>query len=130
MNRRPFLWPLLLLCALAVPALADDKAAPVLGLIVKAKPASGAQREAPAAARNRVAAIAQRQGVGYHELRETALGAHVLAPGRPMSRAEAMAQARRLLADPDVDYVAANTLERRLAVPNDQYYALQWWLQP
>jgi serine protease len=129
MNRRPFLWPLLLLCALAVPALADDTAAPVLGLIVKAKPPSGAQREAPAAARNRVAAIAQRQGVGYHELRETALGAHVLAPGRPMSRAEAMAQARRLLADPDVDYVAANTLERRLAVPNDQYYALQWWLQ-
>jgi serine protease len=128
MNRRTVLWPALpLLAALAVPAAARDDA-PVLGLILKTKAVAGV-REAPQAARDRVALIAQRRGVGYHQLRETALGAHVLNPGRLLSRTEAEAQARRLLADPDVEYVAANTLERRLAVPNDTDYALQWWLQ-
>jgi serine protease len=126
MNRRTLLWPLLLSGACAAPVWAADTT-PVLGLIVKTRSAS-AQREAPQAALNRVAAIAQRHGVGYHQLRETALGAHLLTQAHPMSRAQALEQARRLLADPDVEYVAANTLERRQAVPNDPDHALQWWL--
>jgi len=126
MNRRTVSWTILpLLAALAAPVLASDDG-PVIGLIVKTKPAA---LEAPQAALNRVAQIAQRRGVGYHQLRQTALGAHVLSAGRLLSREEAQAQARRLLADPDVEYVAANTLERRQATPNDPAYVLQWWLQ-
>jgi serine protease len=129
MNRRTASWTILpLLAALAAPALASDDA-PVLGLIVKTKTASAGAVQAQGGALNRVALIAQRRGVGYHQLRETALGAHVLTAGRLLSRQEAQAQARRLLEDPDVEYVAANTLERRQAVPNDPRYGEQWWLQ-
>jgi serine protease len=129
MNRRTASWTMLpLLAALAMPVFASDEG-PVLGLIVKTKPAAGIL-EAPQAALNRVALIAQRRGVGYHQVRQTALGAHVLSAGRALSREEARAQAQRLLADPDVEYVAANTLERRQATPNDPAYEpLQWWLQ-
>jgi serine protease len=129
MNRRTASWKILpLLAALAAPVLAADDG-PVLGLIVKTKPAAAGALQSPGAALNRVALIAQRRGVGYHQVRETALGAHVLSAGRPLSRQEAQDQARRLLEDPDVEYVAANTLERRQAVPNDPGYAQQWWLQ-
>jgi serine protease len=66
--------------------------------------------------------------VGYHALRPTALGAHLLRPVQAMRRDEAERLAKRLLADPEVEYVAADTLERPLAAPNDPSYPLQWWL--
>lgn len=113
-----------------------------MGLIVKlkdAKPQSVVRRaasrvpsEAAPQLRMHMADVARRKRVSYLVHRPTAFAASVIHAGFPVPVAEARAQAERLRADPDVEWVIVNEIERPAAVPapNDTNYNLQTWLQP
>lgn len=120
-------------------ARADEAARPrmALGLIVKlkeAKPASVVRFKASTVPsdgafkqRQRIADATRRKRVSYLVQRPTAFGAQVIHPGYAVSWAEANAQAQRLRADPDVEWVVVNELVKRQALgtndlPNDPGY--------
>lgn len=116
----------LLLCGAS--AWADDAAQPrmALGLIVKlkeAKPASVVRFKASAlpsdgafGQRQRIVDVARRKRVSYLVQRPTAFGAQVIHPGYAVSWADANAQAQRLRADPDVEWVMVNEIVKRQAL--------------
>ena len=130
---------------------ADEGALPVpprmaMGLIVKlkdAKPQSVVRLKASAlpsdgfsAQRQRMADAARRKRVSFLVTRQTAFGASVIHPGHAISVVEARAQAQRLRADPDVEWVVVNEIVRkqsitRAYVPVDPLLttASQTWLQ-
>jgi len=132
-------------------AWADD-AAPrmALGVIVKLKSstaqptsvirlqATSRDEEGSTRARSRLAALSARRHVGYTVQKPTAFAAHVIHSGSVMPYAQAQAQAARLRADPDVEWVvvnevlqAASATTTALAVDpsQDPGYPQQTWLQ-
>lgn len=112
-----------------------------LGLIVKlkeSKPQSVVRFKASAlpsdgfsGQRQRIADVARRKRISYLVQRPTAYGAQVIHPGYAMPLADVEAQAQRLRADPDVEWVVVNEVVKRQAVsaPTDPGYAGQTWLQ-
>lgn len=111
-----------------------------LGLLVKLKDAPS--HEQAAALGTTKAGTERLQGV----MRASGLSALKISPnGRAaqrvdfdhvLSAGEAAAMASRLRAQPEVEWVVTNDLERRLALPNDPRFPKtagttgQWWLQP
>lgn len=69
-------------------------------------------------------------GVREPQWRPVGRDQQVLDFGRTLSRAEAARLAERLQQRPDVDWVAPNTMERRLQISDDPLSAQQWWLRP
>jgi serine protease len=59
-------------------------------------------------------------------IRRLAVGADVVSVGRGLDRAEAETLMRELAADPDVEYVEVDRLNKPFAVPNDTRYSEQW----
>ncbi len=59
-------------------------------------------------------------------LRRTALGADVVKAGRKLDRAEAESLMRQLAADPNVEYVEVDKLNKIVLTPNDTNYSQQW----
>jgi serine protease len=120
-----------------------------LGLIVKLKDskpnsvvrlqASAMPTDTPQRMRTRLAAAAQRKHIPYLIQKPTAFAAQVIHSGHPVAWAEAQAQAVRLRADPDVEWVQVNTLEQPASltgytaqtVPSavtGTWEEQQWWL--
>ncbi|MDO9005915.1 MAG: S8 family serine peptidase [Aquabacterium sp.] len=97
-----------------------------MGLIVKlkdAKPPSVVRLKASAVPsdgfsgqRQRIADVARRKRVSYLVQRPTAFGAQVIHAGHPVTWVEATAQAQRLRADPDVEWVLVNEIVKRHAL--------------
>ncbi|MDI1260560.1 S8 family serine peptidase [Aquabacterium sp.] len=109
--------------------LKDAKPASVVRLKASAVPSDGAPRQ-----RQRMADAARRKRVSFLVSRETAFGATVIHPGYPISLSQAKAEAERMRADPDVEWVVVNEIVRKQAVyipagplPST---ASQSWLQP
>ncbi|RZL04023.1 MAG: hypothetical protein EOP36_02485 [Rubrivivax sp.] len=104
----------------------DSSPRMALGLIVKlkeAKPASVVRLKASSVPsdgffkqRQRIADAARRKRVSYLVQRPTAFGAQVIHTGSAVSWAEANAQAQRLRADPDVEWVVVNEIVKRQAL--------------
>jgi serine protease len=63
-------------------------------------------------------------------MRPSGRDTYVLDFGRLLSPEETERVAVRLRARPEVEWVAANTLEQRLQVSSDPLAAEQWWLRP
>jgi len=124
-------------CASGVAAQAPAPNAPPLamGLIVKLKaPAvkqSSQSIETAQSRRLRVAAVAQRMRVSYLVQKDTVLGAQVLHRGSPVAMSEAMAEAARLRADPDVEWAVPNEIMLPAAVaqpvPDAGSYSGRFW---
>ena len=97
-----------------------------MGLIVKlkdAKPpsvvrlkASAVPSDGPPRQRQRMADAARRKRVSFLVSRQTAFGATVIHPGHVISIEEAQAQAERLRADPDVEWVVVNEIVKKQAI--------------
>ena len=94
--------------------------------------ASALSTESRQSARTRMAALARRHGVGYLVQRPTAFAAQLIHSGKLEPFAQAQAQAERLRADPDVEWVVVNEVARPAGVVsqglNDPAYPLQTWL--
>ena len=108
--------------------LKETKPQPVVRLAAAAVPSDG-----PSGQRLRLWQAAQRQRVVMDDHRPTAFGAQVMRAGRVLTLAEAEAQAERLRADPDVEWVVVNAIERQAATTNvlsvtDPFYPSQTWL--
>lgn len=128
-----------------------------LGLIVKLKDGTlpsvvrlqAMQRpsDSDASQRDRLAAVARRKLVAYAVRKPTAFGAQLIHSRQLLTHAQAEAQAQRLRADPDVEWVIVNDVERAAALPvggyvapsppnqnavppPDALYGRQWWLHP
>lgn len=84
----------------------------------------------PAAMRaNRLNALSSSAGMNLQQVRQMSWGAQVFKlPGR-MTLAEAAAVARKLRADPTVEYAEPDRILRPLAVPNDTLFSSQWHYQ-
>ena len=99
--------------------LKDAKPQSVVRLKASAMPSDGAPRQ-----RQRLADAARRKRVSYLVQRPTAFAANVIHPGHAIPWDEANAQAQRLRADPDVEWVVVNEIVRRQSLPiNDPGYA-------
>src|SRR5690606_6766550 len=74
--------------------------------------------------------VAQRHRVSYLVQRRTAFAANLIHAGHPVRLSEAREQARRLRADPQVEWVVVNEIEKPAAVtpPNDTHHGSQTWL--
>ena len=59
-------------------------------------------------------------------LRRTSVGAEVVKASRKLNRADAEAMMRALAADPNVEYVEIDKLNKPLLTPNDPNYSQQW----
>jgi len=88
--------------------LKDAKPQSVVRLKASAVPSDGAPRQ-----RQRMADAARRKRVSYLVQRPTAFAANVIHPGHAIPWDEANAQAQRLRADPDVEWVVVNEIVRR-----------------
>jgi serine protease len=100
--------------------------APVERLIVKFR--DGAARTTLALT-DRIARVAADEGVALTHRRSMALGAHVLALGRPLARRAAEALVARLSQRADVEFAQVDRRRRPLLVPNDTFFAQQTYLQ-
>ena len=99
------------------------------GFIVKLRPGT-TLREAPSAARERLAAVARANGVDTVEQRALGGSHHVLRLARPVQGAALDATLRRLRLHPDVAAVEPDVRETARLVPNDpDFVAQQWHLQ-
>ena len=97
-----------------------------MGLIVKLKDAqplsvvrlkaSSVPSDGFSGQRQRIADVARRKRVSYLAQRPTAFGAQVIHSGHPVTWTEATAQAQRLRADPDVEWVLVNEIVKRHAL--------------
>jgi serine protease len=109
--------------------LRDPQAGRSAASVVRLQAASLPQANA-ATMRARLALAATRQHVGFRAQKDTAFGAQVLHQGRPVTLAQAQADAARLRQDPDVEWAIPNELARPASVTlNDPDYPLQTWLQ-
>lgn len=117
------------------------------GLIIKLKPADGGRAtrssvvrlqaaalsgESAQSVRLRLAGVARRHGVSYLVQRPTAFAAQVIHSGQVQPFEQAQAQAARLRADPEVEWVVVNELARPAGVVSqgfdDPAYPQQTWL--
>lgn len=103
--------------------LKDAKPQSVVRLKASSVPSDGSFRQ-----RQRMADAARRKRVSYLVQRPTAFAANVIHPGHAIPWAEANAQAQRLRADPDVEWVVVNEVVKRQSLginnlPNDPGYA-------
>ncbi len=113
----------------AAQAEVNPPAAPrmAMGLIVKlkdAQPRSVVRLKAASVPsdgffrqRQRMADATRRKRVSFLVQRPTAFAANVIHPGHAISWDEANAQAQRLRADPDVEWVVVNEIVKRQSVP-------------
>jgi serine protease len=117
---------------------------PVRGLIVQLKDgATDATTRSATAATARTASTELPQALrrvlsasrlAASRARPVGRSAHLVEFDRPLAAAEAQAMAATLRANPEVAWVVPNERERRLAAPNDPYFAAtpsapgQWWL--
>lgn len=125
---RIFTVVLALACCVAGQAWAQ----PVRGLIVKLRDApASAVREAPQAARERMAAVVQGAGVPMHSQREVGGHGHrLLRFASPRGGRDLDAAVRRLRLHPDVEYAEPDVLVKPLEIPNDpDFLVRQWHLQ-
>ena len=118
------------------------------GLIVKLKDQQAAQpsrtslvrlqaaavpTESWSSTRTHMATVARRAGVSYLVHRQTAFAAQLIHAGKTVPLAQAQAEAARLRADPDVEWVVVNEMLHPAGVVsqafNDPAYAQQTWLQ-
>ncbi|WP_230178166.1 S8 family serine peptidase [Aquabacterium sp. CECT 9606] len=100
--------------------LKDTKPQSVVRLKASAVPSDGAPRQ-----RQRIADAARRKRVSYLVQRPTAFAANVIHAGHATSWDDANAQAQRLRADPDVEWVVVNEIVRKhsLTVTDPGYVA-------
>lgn len=61
--------------------------------------------------------------------RRLAVGADVIRAGRKLDRVEAEILMRQIAADPDVEYIEVNKINRAFLTPNDALYPKQWGYQ-
>jgi serine protease len=106
----------------ALPALAQDD---VTRLIVKFSTASPKAALAPAA---RVERLADESAIALKHVRSMAVGATVVALGRPMTRDAAAALAAALARNPDVEYAQPDERRHALKVANDEFRNGQGYL--
>jgi serine protease len=66
------------------------------------------------------------KGVGVGHLRRLALGADVVKADRKLDRVEAESLMRDIAADPNVEYVEVDKLNKIVLTPNDTNYSQQW----
>ena len=99
----------------ALPALAQDD---VTRLIVKFSAAGPKAALSPAA---RVERLADESAIALKHVRSMAVGAQVVALGRPMTRDAAAALAAALARNPDVDYAQPDERRHALKVANDEF---------
>ncbi|TAA10654.1 peptidase S8 [Pseudoxanthomonas winnipegensis] len=69
---------------------------------------------------------AQGAALGLRHLRRTAVGSDVVVASRKLDRADAETLMRQIAADPDVDYVEVDKLNRPTLTPNDTRFGDQW----
>jgi serine protease len=117
----------LLAASLAVSAHAQQ--APVRNLLVRLQPAADASREAPQAVRERLQAVASDAGVAFESTRSVGTRHQLLRLPAAQSGEQLDATVRRLRLNPQVLDVEPDVRVRRLAVPNDPGYSMQWHLQ-
>jgi serine protease len=110
----------LLLCAVALPAAAEQASQ----LIVKFKPTA-----VKSSAAVRLARVAEDAGVGLVHVRTLATGAELAALGAPVELAEAQRIARVIASDPAVAYAEADRRMYPARVPNDTYLLSQQYLE-
>src|SRR5688572_19466475 len=116
----------------AAPALAQQARVNLSGLqadtgndrfIVKYKDGSAAQTNA---ATMRSALGNAGKAVGLTHIRRIATGADVVRAARKLDRVEAETLMRQIAADPSVEYVEVDKLNKPLLTPNDTRYSEQW----
>ncbi|HEY5849921.1 MAG TPA: S8 family serine peptidase [Lysobacter sp.] len=116
----------------AAPALAQQARINLSGLqadsgndrfIVKYKDGSAAQTNA---ATMRSALSSAGKAVGLTHVRHVATGAEVVRAARKLDRVEAETLMRQIAADPSVEYVEVDKLNKPLLTPNDTRYSEQW----
>lgn len=94
--------------------------------------AAAMSTESMQSARVRMASVARRHGVNYLVQRPTAFAAQLIHSGKLEPFAQAQAQAERLRADPDVEWVIVNEVAHPAGVIsqgfNDPAYPQQTWL--
>jgi serine protease len=95
--------------------------------IVKYKDGSSAKRDAAAlnlGLRNAASKVAAARGhaFGVSHKRKMSLGMDVIRADRKLSRADAEALMRQIAADPNVQHVEVDVLQRALVTPNDPMY--------
>jgi serine protease len=78
---------------------------------------------------NQVVSLSNAAGVPLTHLRAMSGDAQIMQLSQRMSLAEVEAIARRLSADPQVEYAEPDRIMRPLLVPNDTQYTNQWDLQ-
>lgn len=127
------------LSTLAAPALAQQSRVNLSGLqadsgndrfIVKYKEGSAARSDAATLRSSLSAAAAASMGsgkaLGLSHLRRTATGAEVVRASRRLDRVEAETLMRQIAADPSVEYIEVDKLNKPLLTPNDTRYSEQW----
>ncbi len=116
----------------AAPALAQQARVNLSGLqadtgndrfIVKYRDGSAAQTNA---ATMRSAISSAGKAVGLTHVRRIATGAEVVRAARKLDRVEAETLMRQIAADPSVEYVEVDKLNKALLTPNDTRYSEQW----
>ncbi|RZI79586.1 MAG: hypothetical protein EOP38_24995, partial [Rubrivivax sp.] len=91
--------------------LKEAKPPSVIRLKASAVPSDGSGRQ-----RSRMADAARRKRVSFLVQRPTAFAAQVIHSGHPVTWAEANAQAERLRADPDVEWVVVNEIVKKQSI--------------
>ena len=101
---------------------APERADPAL----RARGLDAAARTVSAASRTLRATAAQPAALHLAHQRRLAIDADVVRASRALDRADAETLMRRLAADPNVEYVEVDKLNRAWFTPNDPRYAAQW----
>ncbi len=128
------------LSSVAVPAFAQQARINLSGLqsetkndrfIVKYKAGSAEQANTATLQRALTSAAsasanARGQGLGLKHLRRMATGADVVRADRRLDRVEAETLMRQIAADPNVEYVEVDKLNKPFLTPNDTRYSEQW----
>ncbi len=95
--------------------------------IVKYRDGSTEHASAPALQRSlKAAGDSAGRNFGLSHVRRTATGAEVVRTARKLDRVEAETLMRQLAADPNVEYVEVDKINRALLTPNDTSYSQQW----
>lgn len=119
---------------------ATSPAPRALGLLVKLKDAPSHEQAAAlgtaTAGTERLQGVMRASGLAPLKISPNGRAAQRVDFDHVLSAAEAADMAARVRAQPEVEWVVTNDLERRLALPNDPRFPKtvnttgQWWLQP